>query len=80
MLTLRRGLEEIPVLAKAGGILPMAGEASCGNGVENPEHLTIKIFPGADGSFCLYEDDGECADPEAGGQAVTRMNWKDPEK
>ena len=80
MLTLRRGLEEIPVLAKAGGILPMAGEASCGNGVENPEHLTIKIFPGADGSFCLYEDDGECADPEAGGQAVTRMNWKWREK
>ncbi len=55
---LYRNESEIPVMVKAGGIIPMNGD-SCKNITENPSHLEIQVFPGADNSFTLYEDDGE---------------------
>lgn len=61
MLTLYRELENIPVLAKAGGIVPMADLESYTNSVENPKALTVKIFPGADNSFRMCEDEGDTA-------------------
>jgi hypothetical protein len=51
-------LEEIPVLARAGGIVPMGPQDGRG-GIANPEELTIHAFAGADNAFELYEDDGE---------------------
>jgi len=50
-------LRDIPVFAKAGAIIPL-GERSEWGGVNNPEKMTIIIFPGRDNKFCLYEDDG----------------------
>ena len=63
MLSLYRELENIPVLARAGAIVPMADLDTFTNCVENPENLTVKIFPGKDGRFSLYEDQGDtCED------------------
>lgn len=55
-VSLYRNLDTIPVLAKAGTIVPMATEYenSCR---ENPKELELVVFNGADGSFELYEDD-----------------------
>ncbi len=52
------GLDDIPVFARAGAIVPL-GPKSGAFGVANPDHLTVNIFPGADNTFVLYEDDGE---------------------
>lgn len=57
-LALYRGIEDIPVMAKAGAILPMAHLEEYTNSVENPKGMTIHVFAGADGSFHLYEDEG----------------------
>ena len=54
-LKLHRNLETIPVLAKAGGIVPLAKNIT-ENDTKNPEELEIHIFNGALGSFELYED------------------------
>ncbi len=66
--TLYRGTESIPVLVRAGGIVPLAGEG-CDGCRENPEELEIQVFNGADGSFSLYEDSG------AGEPVVTRFRF-----
>ncbi|MFT4144283.1 MAG: glycoside hydrolase family 31 protein [Mobilitalea sp.] len=58
-LEMYRGLDTIPVLAKAGGIIPMNGCSDILNDLSNPKELEIRIFAGEDGQFCLYEDDGE---------------------
>jgi len=50
-------LDEIPVIAKAGAIVPLTpddGQNKC----DNPDTLAIHCFPGADNEFKLYEDDG----------------------
>ncbi len=49
-------LEEMPVFAKEGAIIPMSLDE--GNSVANPEKLKLKIYRG-NNSFTLYEDDGE---------------------
>ena len=74
-LTLYRGLEDIPVLAKAGGILPMAELEPYTNSIDNPAVLRVKVFAGADGAFDLYEDDGVSAGADDSGFAVTHMDW-----
>ncbi len=71
-LTLYRGLEDIPVLVKAGGILPMADQGGSDNRVENPAALRVRIYPGADGHFVLKEDNDRGEDRRA---ALTRMEW-----
>jgi hypothetical protein len=53
-------LDDIPLFARAGAIVPMAPRAGWG-GVANPETLEIQLFPGADNRFDLYEDDGRAS-------------------
>lgn len=50
------GLDDIPVFARAGAIVPLAPKVGWG-GVDNPDALEIHVFPGADNQFELYEDD-----------------------
>lgn len=58
MITMYRTLSEIPVFAKAGAILPLAVHTPHDNNTDNPELIEVQIFPGASGSYELYEDDG----------------------
>ena len=75
VLTLYRGLENIPVLAKAGAIIPMADLDIFTNSVDNPEAMIVKIFPGKDNCFTMYEDEGDtCIDKE--NWASTLFEWK----
>ncbi|MGN1192228.1 MAG: TIM-barrel domain-containing protein [Dorea sp.] len=75
-LTLYRGLEDIPVLAKAGAIVPMADLEYFTNSVENPEALTVKIFPGKENTFQLYEDEGDTAEDLPENWACTLLEWQ----
>lgn len=52
-----RKLQEIPVLLKAGGIVPMDNSVS-GNGTPSPKAIRVLFGAGAEGSFSMYEDDG----------------------
>lgn len=61
-LELHRTLEEYPVLARAGAIVPQTAECALKNGAELPETLQVDVFCGADGSFTMYEDDGQLHD------------------
>lgn len=72
-----RGLYSIPVLAKAGAVLPMDAEPCPDNALNNPRHLLFKLFAGASGNFDLYEDDGLTMAFENGACAHTilRHDW-----
>lgn len=55
-LRLFRGIDSLPVLAKAGAIVPLTAEEEVSNGVDNPRHLELRVFAGKDNTFVLYED------------------------
>lgn len=59
-------LETIPIYARAGSIVPL------GSGV--------RVFPGADGVFRLYKDEGDGWGYEAGEYTFTRLEWRDAER
>ena len=57
-ITMYRDVEQMPVLAKPGTILPMAVHEKGDNSTANPAHMEVLVFPGADGEYVLFEDDG----------------------
>ena len=61
-----RGINSIPVLVKAGGIIPMQKELFGKDFLKNPEELIIRVYGGADGNYTHYEDDGETEDYKDG--------------
>ena len=71
MLKLFRDEASIPVLAKAGAIIPMYSDDQ-GNSTDNPEKLDILLFRGH-GNYELYEDDGVTNDRLNGKYCKTRF-------
>jgi len=65
-------LDDIPVFAKAGAIVPLAPQVGWG-GIMNPETLELYIFPGGDNVFELFEDDGETVGYQQGKYALTKI-------
>lgn len=74
------GLDDIPVYARAGAIVPLAPRVAHG-GVDNPAELELHIFPGASNRFELYEDDGCSQGYTQGHSALTplTLEWKGDE-
>jgi Alpha-glucosidases, family 31 of glycosyl hydrolases len=70
-------LDEIPVFVKAGAIVPyFPGLVSYSS--ERPwTPLEIRVFPGADGAFNLYEDEFDGHGYEKGAASLIRFEWDD---
>ena len=58
------GADFIPVFVRAGSIIPVKGDE-------------VLLYPGADGSFTLYEDDGTTKDYEKGQCSRITFLWDD---
>lgn len=72
---INRDIASIPVLAPAGAIIPIDGRKT-GNDCGNPESLEIMIYKG-NGSFKLYEDDGESLAYRDGHYAETEFKLEE---
>lgn len=69
-------LDILPLFVRAGSIIPMAHAAqSAEESAIKP--LELRVYPGLDGSFSYYEDDGDNYDYEKGRYSLTLMLWDD---
>lgn len=75
MLELYRSLEDIPVLAKEGAIIPLTDLTEYTNSVENPKELAVKIVPGKKNAFILLEDTGDTCEDKEENWAQTKLEW-----
>lgn len=75
MLELYRSLEDIPVLAKEGAIIPLTALTEYTNSVENPKELAVKIVPGKKNAFILMEDTGDTCEDKEENWAQTKLEW-----
>jgi hypothetical protein len=57
--TLHRNLDEYPVFARPGSIIPLDAAKDIENGGNNPNELEIVVVVGKSGKFELKEDDGK---------------------
>ncbi len=74
MLDLYRNDYSIPVLCKAGAIVPMQAHVEHDNRLGGAEKMEILVFPGADNTFTLYEDAGEGNEYRSGASVTTTMH------
>ena len=74
-LDMYRDLNSIPVLAKAGAIVPLTDEISGVQAIGNPSSLRLKVYAGDSGSFTLYEDDNETCAYENGDCVKTTYTY-----
>ena len=69
-------LERIPVLVRAGSIVPM-GPVRQHTGEAPDALLELHIYPGRDASFTLYDDQGDGYAYEHGAFATVELCWDD---
>jgi alpha-glucosidase (family GH31 glycosyl hydrolase) len=69
-------LETIPLYVRAGGLLPLGPVKQYVN-EEVDEPVSITVYPGADGRFQLYEDDGVSFNHRRGAWMGIDMSWND---
>jgi alpha-D-xyloside xylohydrolase len=72
-------IDKIPLLVKAGSIVPM-GPFIQYAAEKAADPLELRIYPGADGSFTLYEDENDNYDYEKGSFSTIIFQWNDAAK
>ena len=75
-VNLLTSLETVPMFARAGSIVPLGPEMQY-VGEKSWDNLEIRVYPGADGSFTLYEDEGDSYNYEKGVYATIDFKWND---
>ena len=75
-VTLQTQLDRVPMFVRAGSILPLGPEMQY-VGEKAWDNLEIHVYPGADGTFTLYEDEGDNYNYEKGIYAIIPFQWND---
>ena len=69
----------IPLFVRAGSIIPMGPDLQYAS--EKPaDPIELRVYRGADGSFTLYEDEGDSYRYEKGAYATIPIQWKESSK
>ena len=72
-------LETIPLFVKAGSIVPMGPFIQYAEEKTNGD-IELRVYPGADGSFSLYEDENDNFNYEKGKYTIIPFSWNDKAK
>jgi alpha-D-xyloside xylohydrolase len=68
-------IDTLPLFVRAGSVVPL-GEAI--ESSDQPQKIVrVRIYPGADAEFTLYQDDGKTYAYEKGDSRITRLHWND---
>jgi len=69
-------IDSIPLYVRSGSIIPMGPDLQYAE--EKPaDPIELRIYPGADGSFTLYEDEGDSYRYERGVYATIPISWNE---
>ncbi len=68
-------IDVIPLFVRAGSIVPLGSEILS---TDQPQSIArVLVYPGADGQFTLFNDDGQSYAYEKGNSQITRLHWSD---
>jgi alpha-D-xyloside xylohydrolase len=77
-VTVKAPIDTLPLFVRAGSIVPLGVPVLSTN---DPQPLAkIKIYPGADSSFTLFQDDGKTYAYEKGTSNITQLHWNDQKR
>ena len=66
-------IDTLPLFVRAGSIVPL------GSAIQNTDQKqaisSVRVYPGANGSFTLFSDDGNTYAYEKGVSSITKLSW-----
>jgi alpha-D-xyloside xylohydrolase len=68
-------IDTLPLFVRAGSILPLGEAVESTNQVQ--KIAKVRVYPGADAEFAVYQDDGKTYAYEHGESTITRLEWND---
>jgi alpha-D-xyloside xylohydrolase len=68
-------IHQLPLFIRAGSIVPLGAPIESTNQVQ--EIAKVRVYPGADADFTLYQDDGKTYAYEKGDSSTTHLHWDD---
>ena len=71
-------IDTLPLFVRAGSILPLGSPVESTEDKQNIERL--RVYPGRDTDFTLYNDDGASYEYEKGRFTLTRLHWNDGQR
>jgi len=71
-------LSQLPIYVRGGSIVPMGPMIQYA--MQSADPLEIRVYPGADASFTIYEDEGDTYSYEMGTYAQIPLTWNDAAK
>jgi alpha-D-xyloside xylohydrolase len=71
-------IDTIPLFVRAGSILPLGTQI--GSAQQKQEIAAVRIYPGANGDFTLYQYDGSTYTYEKSGGQITNLHWDDAQQ
>jgi alpha-D-xyloside xylohydrolase len=74
-ITVSAPIDTLPLFVRAGSILPMGAPVESTN--EKQPLQELRVYPGADATFDLYNDDGTTYAYENGAMEITHFAWSD---
>lgn len=75
-IKLKTTLEHIPLMVRAGSIIPMT-DTVYATAETAGKPITLRVYPGSNGTFSLYEDAGDGYDYENGNYCITNISYDD---
>lgn len=75
-LTIPTHLNTIPLYVKAGSILPIGPDVQYTT-EKKWDNLEVRVYAGANGTFTLYEDEGDNYNYEKGAYSTIKFSWND---
>jgi alpha-D-xyloside xylohydrolase len=68
-------IDTLPLFVKAGSIVPLGSQVQS---AQEPQTIaSVRVYPGADGKFTLFQDDGNTYEYEKSGGKLTNLTWDD---
>ena len=68
-------IDTIPLFVRAGAIIPLGSKIL--STAEPQQIASVRVYPGADGDFTLFNDDGKTYAYEKGDSRITHLHWND---
>jgi alpha-D-xyloside xylohydrolase len=68
-------IDVLPLFVRAGSIVPLGSAIESTNEAQKIER--VRVYPGADAEFTLYDDDGRTYAYEKGESRITHLHWND---
>ena len=74
-ITVEAPIDTLPLFVRAGSILPLGEPIESTS--QTQKVAKLRIYPGADADFTLYDDDGVTYAYEKGTDRITKLHWDD---